>query len=184
MSTRPGGDDSTPTVPRVRSILWVAQWFAVVLLPVWLVAGTEWVLPHSWAVIGMVIYALFLFVMLLVPAILSVAIRTAWRRSGGPYYVWLLLGAWVCVAMLPFLAADLFEGYTPSALERVGLAPSINAVLYQSCFWGGAGLIALAWIAALAVAAPPPLGEGAPRKRRPTRQQILDRFDELNSWRP
>lgn len=173
-------------VPRARFALWVAQWFAVILVPGWLVEGTALLAGGGWSVFIMSGFvAPLLFVLLLIAALLSVGMRSARRSRGGPWFVWLLVGVWICVAVQPFLIDPGTDGGpSPSALERLGLSQPTDSSLVSFFFWAAAVLLALAWISTGAAGFAPPFGDGSDRKVQQRRQQQLDRLDELNSWRP
>jgi hypothetical protein len=171
---------------RARQVLWRAQWFGVVLLPVWLVSGTALIAGGGYTLLFLsVLFAPMLLVLLLIAGLLSVGIRSSRRSHGGPWYVWLLVGVWACVAVQPFL----IEGYSdvptiPSALERLGVSQQTDQSLISFFFWAAAALLALAWIATGVAGSAPPFGDGSDRKKQQRRHQLTDRLDRLNSWRP
>jgi len=186
IAARSSGASHGSTVPRARFVLWIVQWFAVVLVPAWLVYGTGLIAGAGGSFFLVAMFAApLLLVLLLFAAILSVGIRSARRGRGGPWYVWLVVAVWVCVTVQPFLLeSDSVAGLMPSALERLGLSVSADRSLISFFFWAGAVLLALAWIAAGAAGATPPFGDGSDRKAQQRRLRELDRLDELNSWRP
>lgn len=171
---------------RARQVLWIAQWFVAILLPVWLVSGTALIAGGGYTLLFLsVLFAPLLLVLLLIAGLLSVGIRSARRSHGGPWYVLLLVGVWVCVAVQPVL----IEGYSdittiPSALERLGVSQQTDQSLISFFFWAGAVLLALAWISTGAAGYAPPFGDGSDRKVQQRLQRERDRLDDLNRWRP
>ena len=173
-------------VPRSRAILWLAQWFAVIVVPGWLVWGTSVIAGAGGSYFLVAVFAApLLVVLLLIAAILSVGIRTARRARGGPWYVWLLVAVWICVGVQPFLLeSESTSGSGPSALERLGFPASADHSLVSFFFWAAAVLLALAWISTGAAGYAPPWGDGSDRKELQRQQRLTDRLDQLNSWRP
>ena len=93
-----------PRLHRARFVLWVAQWFAAVLVPAWLVVGTIVFSGGGLSVVFiMFVVPPVVLGMLLIAATLSVGITSARRAHGGPWYVWLLVAVWFCIAVQSLL---------------------------------------------------------------------------------
>ena len=104
--------------------------------------------------------------MLLIAATLSVGITSASRAHGGPWYVWLLVAVWVCIAVQSLLIEGGFDTISPSGLERLGLSEDADHFLITFFFWAAAVLFALACISTGVAGAAPPFGDGSDRELR------------------
>lgn len=157
-------------VPRARFVLWVAQWCAAVLVPTWLVVGTTVFSGGGLSVAFiMIVSAPVVLGLLLIAATLSVVITPARQARGGPWYVWLLVAVWVCIAIQTLLIEGGFDTVSPSGLERLGLSEGVDHFLISLFFWAAAVLWVLACVSTGAAGAAPPLGDGSPRESGPTR---------------
>lgn len=166
IAARSTGAPPVSAVPRARFVLWVAQWFAAVLVPAWLAVGTA-VLSGGLSVV----FIMFVFVpvvlgMLLIAATLSVGITSARRARGGPWYVWLLVSLWICIGVQSLLIEGGFDTITPSGLERLGLPEAADHALISFFFWAAAVLFVLACISTVTAGAAPPFGDGSNRELR------------------
>jgi len=157
-------------VPRARSALWIAQWFAVVLVPAWLVVGTPVISGGDWSTAAILIFFVPLvpmaLVLLLTAAILSVAIPSARRTRGGSWYVWLLAADWVCIGILPLLIPVGFDVITPSGFERLGVSESADQTLIGVFLCAAAVLLLLACMSLGLAGSARPFGDGSDRASR------------------
>jgi len=157
-------------VPRARSVLWIAQWFAMVLVPAWLTVGTVVISGGDWSTAAILIFFVPLvpmaLVLLLTAAILSVAIPSARRTRGGPWYVWLLATDWVCLGILPLLVPVGFDVITPSGFERLGLSEAADQALIGVFLCAAAVFLFLACISTGVAGSARPFGDGSDRALR------------------
>jgi len=165
-------EDGPTTTPRsrlrtARSVLWVAQWVGVVVVPAWLVVGTTVFSGGGLGVVFiMIVSAPLALVALLVAATLSVTIPSARRTRGGPWYVWLLAACWVCIGVQSLLIEGGFDVITPSGFERLGLPEAADHFLITFFLWAAAALLMLASISTGVAGNAPPFGDGSDRASR------------------
>jgi hypothetical protein len=165
----------------VRGILWLAQWFAVVLVPAWLVVGTTVFSGGGLSVAFiMVVSVPIVLVALLTAATLSVTIPSARRTRGGPRYVRLLAASWVCIGVQALLIQGGFDVITPSGFERLGLSEAADDALVSFFLWAAAVLLTLACISTALAGSAPPFGDGSDRALRRQELHERDSPDDLN----
>ena len=169
-------EEAPTTTPRsglltARSVLWVAQWVAVVVVPAWLVVGTAIISgggeTTSLIIIFLVPLVPMTLCLLLTAAILSVWIPSARRTRGGPWYVWLLAASWAGIGILPLLIPGGFDVITPSGFERLGLSESADQALIGVFLCAAAVLLLLACISTGLAGSARPFGDGSDRASRP-----------------
>lgn len=167
---------------KARHTLWLCQWFAVILLPIWVVWGTVAMSGDGWiGLILAVFLAPLLLLFLLIAGLLSIGIRSSRRAHGGPWYVWLMLGVWITVAVQPFFIPTGGDaGPSPSVMERIGLSVEANNSFISVFFWTSAVLLALAWIATGTAGSVRPFGDGSDRVLKLEAWKSQRRLDEAN----
>ncbi|MDB5280869.1 MAG: hypothetical protein JWR61_5824 [Ferruginibacter sp.] len=132
-------------------VVWWAQWPMIVVLPLWLFIGTEWLAGDGLLSLLLLLQVSpFLFVGLLATAVLSVAARRA-RNRPKRVYLGASIASWVLVFFEPFVfqqGSDTMN-IPPAFAERLGLAADVDQLLEWGIPWLAFALIIVAWVAVL-----------------------------------
>jgi hypothetical protein len=134
--------------------VFIAQWVAAVVLPVWFFIGRGLVGAEvGWLFLGLLVYGIFVVVVLLVPPVITLFDREVRRakstRTGYSAASWVL---WVAAILAAFVVPDQADGPPLDPAVTVWTGGAVSQQASEVIFLVLSGIIGLAYLAVFVLA--------------------------------
>jgi hypothetical protein len=133
--------------PMFENAVWSGQWFAIPVLPIWLLVATEWLAGDGWTSLFLLIFFCpILLIALTITALLSLMVRNTHNRATVVYAVGSVI-TWALVVIYPLFTEQQVDSVIapPSFAERAGVSIALDQAAEVGIFWACCGLFVITW---------------------------------------